>query len=245
VTATATAGCYVFGIVPADAEVPDADTSGPAADLHLVVAGDLAALVGRVPVDRPLGRAADLRAHDRVLADVVAAGSPVLPMRFGAVLTDDDAVVHELLEPHLEQFRDALDTLRGRVQYTVTVRYDEAAILAEVLAAHPEIRRLRREGNEPADPAAQLELGRLVVGALEQLRPDDASAVLTELMGTVDVRVRDAVAPDEVLDAAFLVDADRAAAFEEHVEQVAARHHARMRVTLVGPTAAYDFVGDG
>jgi hypothetical protein len=47
-----------------------------------------------------------------------------------------------------------------------------------------------------------------------------------------------------VLDAAFLVDADRGAAFEQQVEEVAARHADRLRFRLVGPSAAYDFVGD-
>jgi len=239
-TATMQPACYVFGIVPADAPLPANDGAGLAAGLRLVAAGDLAALVGSVPIDRPLGRAADLRSHDRVLSAVVAAGTPVLPMRFGAVVSGDHAVVDELLAPHRVEFGEALDTLRGRVQYTVKVRYDQDEVLRGLLATDPEIRRLR---GRPDDRAAQLRLGERVVRALERMRPDDASEVLTALIGTVDVRVREVSGPDEVVNAAFLVDRDRAAAFERRAEELAAEHAGRLRIALVGPSAAYDFVG--
>jgi hypothetical protein len=161
-------------------------------------------------------------------------------MRFGAVVADEQAVVTELLEPHRAEFTEALATLRGRVQYTVKVTYEEQPVLREVVAAHPEIRRLQGR----TDEAARMRLGELVVRALEQRRPAEASAVLSELVGTVDVRVRESAAPDEVLDAAFLVDADHAAEFERLVEEVAGRHADRLQFRLVGPSAAYDFVGD-
>jgi Gas vesicle synthesis protein GvpL/GvpF len=245
VTTSLESGCYVFGIVPADAPLPDVGGDGPAAHLQLVAAGEIAALVGTVPIDRPLGRAADLRAHDRVLADVVARGTPVLPMRFGAVLTDEQAVVDELLDPNRAEFADALSVVTGRIQYTVKVRYEQDTVLREVVTTHPEIARLRAQDDRTADPATQLRLGRLVVQALERLRPADASAVLTDLVGTVDVRVREPATPSDVLDAAFLVDADAADAFEERVDDAAARHVGRLRFKLIGPSPAYDFVGGG
>src|SRR3954469_20779176 len=113
-TATVQTACYVFGIVPADAPLPANDGAGLAAGLKLVEAGDLAAVVGSVPTDRPLGRAADLRAHDRGVADPVGAGAAVLPMRFGAVVVDEAGVVDELLVPHRAEFEEALATLKGR-----------------------------------------------------------------------------------------------------------------------------------
>jgi hypothetical protein len=241
VTTVVDAGCYVFGIVPAGSPLPPADDAGLAADLRLIASGDIAALIGRLPIDRPLGRAADLRAHDRVLSQLVSAGTPVLPMRFGAVVTDEGAVIEELLEPHRAEFVEALAALRGRVQYSVKVRYEQEPVLREVLAEHPEIRQLH--GRD--DAAAQVRLGELVVRALERRRPGEASAVLTELMGTVDVRVREVSAPDDVLDAAFLVDADQAPEFERRVEEVAAARAGRLRIRLVGPSAPYDFVGSG
>jgi hypothetical protein len=247
VTVSVDSWCYVFGIVPEGAAVPKTDEGGPASRLRLVTAGQLAALVGSPPDDRPLGRAADLLAHDRVLADVVASGTPVLPMRFGAVMTDEAAVAQELLEANYDHFAEVLERVRDRVQYTVAVRYEQDTVLRQVLAEHPEIARLREVDGQAETRAAfdrRLRLGELVVKALEQLRPADASAVLDELDGEADVSLRQPASPDDVLDAAFLVETARATDFENRVEEVARRHAGRLRIRLVGPSPAYDFVGD-
>jgi hypothetical protein len=163
-------------------------------------------------------------------------------MRFGAVVADEEAVVNELLLPHRAQFQEALGTLTGRVQYTVRAQYEEDAVVRQVVSRHPEIRRLRESGAQ--DHASQVRLGHLVVTAIEQLRPADSSAILSELIGTVDVRVHEPSSPDEVLHAAFLVEAGQAGDFERRVEKAAEQRAGRVRFRLVGPVAAYDFVGD-
>jgi Gas vesicle synthesis protein GvpL/GvpF len=237
--------CYVFGIVPAAAPVPASDEDGPAVGLRLVEVGQVAALVGSTPADRGLGRAADLLAHDRVLAEVLAAGIPVLPMRFGAVVTDEAAVHDELLAAHHDHFVEVLERLRGRVQYTVHVRYEQDTVLRQVLKEHPEIARLREADGQSESRAAfdrRLRLGQLVVQALERLRPADAARVLDDLGDEVDFRARQPAAPDDVLDAAFLVEAARADEFEARLEEIGRHHAGRLRVRLIGPTPAYDFV---
>jgi hypothetical protein len=78
---------------------------------------------------------------------------------------------------------------------------------------------------------------------LEELRPTDAAAVLDDLHGAADVRVRTPGSPDDVLDAAFLVPAESADAFENRVEDAGRRRAERLRFRLVGPSPAYDFVG--
>jgi Gas vesicle synthesis protein GvpL/GvpF len=241
VTTSVDSWCYVFGIVPADAPLPPSDQTGPATQLRLVTSGKLAAIVGTPPADRPLGRAADLVAHDRVLAAAVAAGTPVLPMRFGAVLSDESAVVEELLAANEERFRADLERVRGRVQYTVKVRYEQDAVLRDVIARSPEVAQLRASGDGGFD--RQLQLGELVVRALEELRPADAAAVLDALDGLGEVRTDETPSPEEVLNAAFLVSAESAAEFEHRVEAVGRRHADRLRIRLVGPSPAYNFVG--
>lgn len=232
--------CYVFGIVDAKARLPAAGAKGsPATDLRLVEADGLGAVVGTLAANRLLGRASDLLEHDRVLAELVAAGAAVLPMRFGAVLTDEAAVVDELLGVHAEEFRGELEAVRGRVQYTVKVRYVQDTVLREMLAEYPDIDRLRH--NRSFD--ARLRLGEMVVQALEQLRPDDAAALRDELGPAVDVRLHETVEPEEVLNAAVLVERRNATQFESQIERMGRRHDGRMRIRLVGPSPAYDFVG--
>jgi len=150
------------------------------------------------------------------------------------------------VEPDPSVDMGELEALRGRVQYTVRVRYEQDAVLREVLAASPEIEQLRTPDDvDGGSFDRRLRLGELVVKALEQLRPADAEAVLQQLGDTVDVRVRQTSSPDDVLDVAFLVDSTESADFERRVEAVGRDHHDRLRIRLIGPSPAYDFVGSG
>jgi hypothetical protein len=239
-TDVVTGASYVFGVVPAGVPPPaSADTA--ITEVRLVTRGALAAVVGSVPSDRPLGRAADLRAHDRVIADLVAAGTPVLPFRFGAVVADDRAVEDELLDAHHDEFVAALATVTGRVQYTVKARYEQDAVLRELLEQRPDIASLRSATRQSMSD--QLRLGEVIVAALADLRVDDAATVQDTLAPqAVDVRLHETTAPDDVLHAAFLVERATEARFEQAVEDLGRRLAGRIRLRLVGPLAAYDFV---
>ena len=117
-----TSGVYVYGIVPADVEAEKDAVGVCDGPVSIVKHGDIAALVSEISVDRPLGKPEDLRTHAHVL-DGTSRVAPVLPLRFGAVMTDEDAVAEELLAAHAEEFAAALEELEGRAQYVVKGRY--------------------------------------------------------------------------------------------------------------------------
>ena len=96
---------YVYGVVPADVEVQrNAKGVGdPPAKVDVIREGDIAALVSTVRYDDPLGRPEDLQAHAQLL-DGTARVAPVLPLRFGAVMTDAESVADELLRDHHDEF---------------------------------------------------------------------------------------------------------------------------------------------
>jgi hypothetical protein len=119
---------YVYGLVPADAELPDDLVGlGPSGSVSVVAHEGVAAVVGDVPTDRPIGTRDDLVAHESVV-DRIAAVTTVLPMRFPAVI-EDSSVVEELLAPHHETFARGLEALEGTVQYTLKARYDTDVLL--------------------------------------------------------------------------------------------------------------------
>jgi len=235
---------YVFGIVPAGATAPAAG-DGIASDLRLVPHGALAALVGTTPPDRRLGTAADLLQHDRVLTAVLEQGTPLLPMRFGSVLADDDAVVHELLDPDAERYADLLDELGDSVQYVVRARYVEDAIVREVLSSQPDLDRLRRAGHarEQASLTRRLAFGGRVVEAIEARRADDAQRLLDGMREATRTAVQAGGQPDQVLDVNVLVPRTRREAFEQSLEDLARDHAGRITLRLTGPSPVYSFVG--
>jgi len=240
-------GWYVYGIVESDVQVlPDSHGIGdPPAPIELVPSGDIAALVSPIEVDRALGTEDDLFAHKEIL-DATATDMPVLPMRFGAVLGSRDAVVSELLEPHHDEFADALRELTDETQYVLRARYVEDALMREVLAENPDAAELRdRLGGDLTDATRdiQLRLGELVGNAVEAKRRTDTDAVLTVVDPvTVAASVRP---PTHELDAAhvaMLVERAKERQFESALADLARGWEGRASVRLLGPMAPYDFV---
>ena len=240
-------GCYVYGIFPGDVEV-DPDFTGvgdPPARIRAVRDGDLAAVISTVELDRPLGTPDDLRAHTRVL-DGSVTEVPVLPMRFGAVLSDEDAVATELLQANHDEFAGALRDLDGRVQYVVIGRYVEQAILSEVLSEDREALQLHQEikGTDPAATRdARIRLGEIISNAIEVKRGNDTRLLSKRMDGhCVASAIR---APSHELDAAhaaFLVEKGRESEFEQVVDGLAGDWDGRVELRVLGPMAAYDFV---
>ena len=121
-TVTASDGCcYVYGIAPANLELPGNLTGLDEQAVSLVSTGKLAAVVSRIDIDRTVGRRADLISNSRVL-DAVAAAGAVNPLRFGSVLESQSDVSELVLEPDYERFEEMLDDLAGRSQFTVHAR---------------------------------------------------------------------------------------------------------------------------
>jgi hypothetical protein len=236
---------YVYGLMTAGTELPDdLKGLGPTGRVATIQHGKLAAIVGDVPVDRPLGTREDLIAHESVL-DTLAAKTAVLPMRFPAVV-EENGVVDELLAPNEDYFVELLGTLRGRKQFTLKGRYVEDAVLREVLERDEEIRSLQKRVLELPEDAAyydRVRLGEMIVNALGALRDVDAAALLEPLQPlAVDTVTRQPTNPEDVLNAAFLLSDKRIDEFEETVEELGRAHAGRIRLRLLGPLAPYDFV---
>jgi hypothetical protein len=238
----------VYGILPGDVELnSEIDGVGnPPGEVRLVRSGDLAALVSEVDLLGPLGTPEDLQAHEQIL-DSIVTGSPVLPLRFGAVLTSEDAVIEELLEPHQDDFAAALEELEGRVEYLVKGRYVERAILAEILSEDSEAAQLRDQ-IRGADPDAtrdlRIRLGELINNAVAAKREEDTRLLLSAMKDHCEASfVRDPTHELDAVNVAFLVDTNQADELDRVAEDLGNRWKGRVQLRVLGPMAPYDFVG--
>ncbi|GAA0241681.1 GvpL/GvpF family gas vesicle protein [Actinomadura nitritigenes] len=241
---------YVYGVTRAGASLP-ADVAGlDDRPVTLVEdGGRCAAVVSDLPAGRPLGERADLVAHQRVLNALLDAGMVVLPFRFGAALSDRAAVRKELLEGNSDRLGQVMDQLEGRVELRLKATYVEDTVLREIMQAEPEVAELSRRLREvPADVADavyydQVRLGELIAQAMDRRREHDGQVLLEAAAPAAEAFVRKTPAREEdVLDASFLVRADRREEFEKVVEKLGESHTDRIRLRLVGPLPPYDFV---
>jgi hypothetical protein len=140
----------------------------------------LAAVVSDAPEGlRPKRR--DLIAHETVLEALCAAG-PVVPMRFGTIAADDDAVLGELVRG-AHRYADLLTRLEGHVERNVKGAHREDALLADLLTNNPQLR-ARNEALRAAGGGSQpdrVAFGEQVSLAVEQRRARDAAYVVAAL----------------------------------------------------------------
>ncbi|MEV0326441.1 GvpL/GvpF family gas vesicle protein [Micromonospora echinospora] len=239
-------GMFVYGIVPADVE-PTEDAVGvgdPPGEVTAVVHGELAALVSEVDLEQPVGRPVDLTAYQELL-DGTAAVAPVVPVRFGTVVTGADAV-HDLLDAHRDRFRAVLDDLDGRTQYTVRGRFHESELMGVLLAENPgaaDLAEQVRGQPEAASREQRIRLGEIISQAVE-LRREAETRELVDVLGPVAVTstVRPPGHEMDAMHVSFLVDVDRADEFVAVAEEFAGQRRELVRMRLLGPLAPYDFV---
>jgi len=141
---------------------------------RLVVWDDLAMVVGDAPAEP------DPAKHLAVVSALVE-GGPVLPVRFGTVADDEEAVRTEVLAPAADAYRADLDRLDGLAEVHVCLRFTEPgsawrAARSEVLLA--EVAELARDSVAlPAGESAD-ERWAFLIGLGDLLVVRDAVAVL-------------------------------------------------------------------
>lgn len=235
---------YVYGVIPAAGDPPSVAGIG-GTPVQLIGVDEIAALVSDIDPDGlEMGREA-MTAHERVLEDALT-GATVLPMRFGVIMKGEQAVRSELLSRHGSELRAQLAALDGKIELRLRATYEEDRLMREAVAQDPEILRLReslRHVPEEATYYARIQLGELVAAAVERTREADGEAILAELAPlAVSVEVGANAHERIALNASFLVERGRLAAFDERVDEIGRSQAGRMRFKYTGPLPPHSFV---
>jgi Gas vesicle synthesis protein GvpL/GvpF len=211
--------------------------------LRVVRHDGLAAVVSDAPPDLRAKRR-DLEAHEWILEKLCEAGT-VLPMRFGTVAPDDEAVRTEL-DAKAERYRSLLAELDGKAEVNVKGVHREDDVLRDLLLNDQALRdwneNLRSAGG--GTPEARMEFGEEVAAALEERRARDAAQVLEALRPHAE---RISVLPSAdgcFVNASFLVADAGGAAFDTALAQAREAVAAVADVNLYGPLPPYSFVTD-
>lgn len=237
---------YVYGITAAShPSLPDgmAGVGEPSLPVRVLRKGDLAAVVSDAPEGlRPERR--NLLAHQNVLAETGAAGV-VLPLRFGSV-APDDGTVSAVLEERSEHYKERLEALDDRVEYTIRATPDEEAVLHRVMADNPEIRAVAEANRQDGGGTYEqrLRLGELVTAAVRAREAEDATDVRQALEPVADAVSVDPGADGRLTGVSFLVPRDSAETFLATAERLR-ESHAHLELRINGPLPPYSFVEPG
>ncbi len=116
---------YLYALVPAEAGCGDAGPGIAGERVRLVQAGALAAVVGALDAPPALALAS-LRAHDALVRRLAARAPGVLPLRFGQLAADEDALRADL-ERARPRLLAALERVAGCEQTTLRVHGEGGA----------------------------------------------------------------------------------------------------------------------
>lgn len=191
------------------------------ATLRALQSDGLAAVYSRHRSLNPRPTPELVMAHERVVEMVMADG-PVLPLRFGTQLPDEEHLAAVLAERR-DTLLDALDRVRGQVELALRV-----------------FREPEREHGKAAGERSGREYLLARVG--EHRRAELASRELhTPLAALANASVvREHPRPPAILVAAYLVDAEQVPEFRRRADELAA-HQENLQVVVTGPLPPYTF----
>lgn len=237
----ATFPAQLYGIVPASFELPLG--VGVLDNAFQVTHDRLSAVLGLVTESRGPARA--LREHFDATGEL-AELTTVLPARFGVIM-EDEAAMRADLEEHQECYLARLDALRGRVELAVKATYAEEAILGQLVAADPSLRRFtsRREGGiADLSLTDSIAIGKRVEQALELRATTDRSRIRAVLSARSVAVAEGRTGAYQFANFSCLVERVLVEQFSGVVSALEATFDGLARLDYRGPLPPFTFAGD-
>jgi hypothetical protein len=213
-------------------------------EIYTVHHEGLAAVVSDTPVVVYDPTRENVLTHEHV-NETVMREFTVIPMSFGAIFrTEGD--VREFLKDTAEALRDVLHKMKDKIEFGLKVNWDSEVAIKEVEEEHEEVRRIKEEimSNRLASTYfARMQLGRLIEQAIAEKQEAYVREVYEHLRDcAVASRHNKPIGEKMILNAAFLVERDKQAAFDQAVAEIAGRYEGKLKFNYTGPWPPYNFV---
>jgi hypothetical protein len=241
-------GIYVYCVIEEDAPrtFGKFGIGGRGDEVYTIHYQDLAAVVSRTALMVYDPTRENALAHNRVNQVIVEEHdmTPV-PMSFGTLFRTEDDVV-EFLKNTYDALHDVLQKMKGKLEFGLKVNWNREEVIAELEREHEEIRRLKNEivnNQRSSTYFARMQLGRMV----DQALTDKSNAYQREIYealrdAAIASRSSKPIGDKMIMNAAFLVERDKADDFDRKVQEIERRYEGRLRFTRTGPWAPYNFV---
>jgi hypothetical protein len=234
---------YIYAITKASHPLRLDDVTGvgdPPAEIRVVPGDSLRAVVSEAPENLSVSRH-DLAAHHEVGQRLWADG-PVLPLSFGFVAPDEDAV-RAVLEEQGPQMAQRLDDLTGRGEFNVKGVTQEDALVGAELRENRQARELNERTREGAGSYEdRVALGQLLAEAVQRREQILAEEILAEVRPLALAEQTTPASGQYFLNSSFLVDEERYDEFARTGQELAERYADTAELRLRGPLPPYSFV---
>jgi len=240
---------YIYGIIPTGEAISfDCPAVGGWGDKpHTIPHGGLAAVVSAcAPTDyAALGRdllVRELARHQQVVERVLQR-FPVLPMKFGTTVEDEEKV-GSILRLGYDDFRGALDGLKDKVQVELVATWELASVLADVACEEP-IAQLKSSIGSDSSPASirdRVRLGEMIKRSLDRRREEYEQAALQRLVPcSLELRRNPLFHDSLVMNLAVLLEKGQQEEFDRSLDVLDQELGGRLTLRRVGPLPPYSF----
>jgi len=213
--------------------------------VHTINYRRLAAVVSNSPNVAYENSRRNLMAHTLVLEEVMEQFS-LLPVRFGTIAPDAEAVAARLLASRYGEFTELLEEMRDRIELGLKAFWYEGVAFDEVVRENETIRRMRDALNGRSLEETYYErirLGEEVEKALARKRARDEEAILCRIRPLVHkTRTNKVISDRMVVNAAFLVDRQHGPEVDHVVRKLDEEFNDQLMFKYVGPVPPYNFV---
>lgn len=236
--------CYVFAILPREICLPPGLTGFGGVTLSLVPCGALAAAICRMDPGRIQSTTENVLHHAAIVEELRQRGS-ALPVRFGTVLPDADAVVGALAK-HSAILEAEMARLGDKVEFGLTVLWNQSPGNDEENGGGDDGAPAAGEVTKVQGAGARYLQARLAKHRREAAARERAKALERDLDRVLSPYVLEhscTILPTPRLPvrAAYLLDPARVQGFQEMFEELR-RVHPDLRLLLSGPWPPYSFV---
>ncbi len=245
-SAAASEGRYVYGVIQTKEPTNFGRVGiGAVGDMvYTVHYNDIAAVVSKTSVFIFDPTRENALAHEHVIETVMKLHT-IIPMSFGTVFrTDDD--IREVLRSIYPSLKDVLKQMAGKLEFGLKVTWDRDKIIDELKRDDEEIHRFHHEITRKhlqSTYFARMQLGRMIDKALVERSAEYVRVIYDALRGVcVASRDNKPIGDKMIMNAAFLIQKDREAEFDEAVNRIAKKFGDRLNFKYTGPWPPYNFV---
>ncbi|QJC56605.1 hypothetical protein HC248_01913 [Polaromonas vacuolata] len=214
------------------------------APVTTIVEGPIAAVVSGIAAKRVRPERANLAAHNGMIK-LLMQDCTVLPVAFGTI-ADSYQAVQDLLSKNNAILVEQLDSLRGKIEMGLRVRFDVPNIYEYIVSTHRDLRDSRDTaygGLQQPVRGTKIELGGQFDRLLTEERETHAATVLQVLSSHgVEIKPNPPRNNLEVMNLACLIKRDDLKTFENAVLAAAAQFDNNFAFDFTGPWAPHNFV---
>ena len=239
-------GIYVYSII--ESAQPRTfgrlGIGGRGDEVYTVHYKDLAAVVSRAPLVVYDPTRENVLAHEHVNEASIEEGFTPVPMSFGTLFKTEKDIV-EFLEDTYGDLRDVLVKMKDKLEFNLRVNWAREEVLADIERDDENIRRLKEEISKSQQSTyfARMQLGRLVEQALAEKSDAFVRDIYEYLRdGAIASRSNKPIGDKMIMNAAFLVERERAEIFDQKVQEIASRFEGKLSFRYTGPWPPWNFV---